>query len=821
MKRYTYIPLAILMASCAVFKGGHKKSTKPAAAVAATPATPAAPASKNGVKPYATVVTKSLSKQDGLFTILTSKDLDSIYFEVPDTLLGRDFMLVNRLKKAPAGYGVYGGEELDAGNIYLEKGPNETIVMKSNLVVAAADTSDMIHKAVMESNQNPVIATFKILAYGKDSASYVIDALKFLKEPGGPANTIKNSQLTKSMDPKALKEVFVEKAKAYPLNVEVVLTKNGNTKPSVTSPLGTPISFSTSASLVLLPKVPMQQRFVDNRVGYFADMLTEFGDNQQRAVKREFAVRWRLEPKPEDVEKYKRGELVEPAKPIVYYIDPNTPKKWRKYLILGINDWQVAFEKAGFKNAIIAKEWPENDSTMDMDDVRYSFLNYFPSEVANAYGPNIHDLRSGEIIQTHIGWYHNVMTLLRNWYMIQGGPNDPQAQHATFSDELMGQLIRFVSSHEVGHTLGLRHNFGSSSTTPVDSLRSIAYLRQHGHTPSIMDYARFNYVAQPQDHIPQELLFPRIGEYDQWAIEWGYKLIYAPSAAADKKIMDKEVTKRLAANPRLWFGDGESRKDDPRCMTEDLGDDAAKANTYGIENLKRVVANLPAWTKDDQALNNDMATVFGEVQETYQRYVNHVITNIGTTNYTVRPQGDPNPAFVPVPKAKQIAAVKFIDEQVFNTPTWLLDPSVTNKVEMPATKNFVSTIQKKVMTSLFSGDRLNFIQSNERRFGDKALGLSAFISMVHASVWSDLKQPSVKMDTYRRNLQKSYLTALNNIVASPSSIDTESDAASLLKLDAKAINAEVKLAMGKTSDAITKAHLADISGRIEKMLSNK
>ncbi len=271
--------------------------------------------------------------------------------------------------------------------------------------------------------------------------------------------------------------------------------------------MATPITIETNTSFIILPEQPMQRRYVDERVGYFTDWLMEYGDNQQKTKKREFLNRWRLEPKPEDMEKYKRGELVEPARPIVLYIDPATPKQWRKYLILGVNDWQPAFERAGFKNAIIAKEWPENDS-MRMEDARYSFINYFPSPVANAYGPNTHDPRSGEIIQTHIGWYHNVMQLLRNWYMVQAGPNDAGARKPVFDTELMGQLIRFVSSHEVGHTLGLRHNFGSSSMTPTDSLRSKTYLAKHGHTASIMDYARFNYVAQPEDNIPRELLFP-------------------------------------------------------------------------------------------------------------------------------------------------------------------------------------------------------------------------------------------------------------------------------------------------------------------------
>jgi len=821
MKRYAYIPLITLAASCAVFKGGHKKKQKAAAATAAAPAAPVVKPNKNGVLPFDKVISGTLIKKPGLFTIYQSKELDTIYMEIPASLLGRDIMVVNRLKKSPAGSGVFAGESLDENTIYFEPGANETLKMRLNEVIADADSSDMIYKAVLQSNNAPVVGSLPIKAYGKDSASYVVDLGKYLKEPAAISNAVDRSKLTSLISGKTFRDIEILTIASYPENLELVTRKNANGKPTKDKTMGAPISFENTTSFVLLPKVPMQRRFTDNRVGFFADYLTEFGDDQQRAVRRDFIVRWRLEPKPEDLEKYKRGELVEPAKPIVYYIDPATPKQWRKYLIQGVNDWQVAFEKAGFKNAIMAKEWPENDSTMNMDDVRYSFINYFPSAVANAYGPNVHDPRSGEIIQTHIGWYHNVMSLVRNWYMIQGAPNDPMARKPKFDEELMGQLIRFVSSHEVGHTLGLRHNFGSSAMTPVDSLRSVTYLRKHGHTASIMDYARFNYVAQPEDNIPQELLFPRIGEYDQWAIEWGYKLIFAPTAAKDKEILDKVVTQRLNENPRLWFGDGESRQDDARCQTEDLGDNAAKANALGIENLKRVMANLPQWTKEETGLNNTLDEMYKEVKAQFQRYLDHVIKNIGTTSYTPRPDGDSRPAFVPVERQKQIDAVQFFNQQLFTTPTWLLDPKVTSMVGEPAVKDYIQDIQKKVLSSLYAPNRLNFMLSNERRFGKDALGVQEFISLVHDGIWNNLKGGSIQSDAYRRNLQKVYLNTVNNILGSMSTDDTETDVSSLIRLDVIKIQSQVKQAMNSSSDALTKAHLADINGRIEKILSKK
>jgi hypothetical protein len=314
------------------------------------------------------------------------------------------------------------------------------------------------------------------------------------------------------------------------------------------------ITIELNTSFILLPKNPASKRLYDPRVGYFADDYTVYADDQQKVEDENFIVRWKLEPKPEDIDKWKSGQLVEPVKPIVYYIDPATPKKWRPYLIQGVNDWQKAFEKAGFKNAIMAKEWPENDSTMSLEDARFSVIRYFASDIQNAYGPNAHDPRSGEIIESHIGWYHNVMELLHDWYFVQAAAVDSGARKMKFDDELMGNLIRFVSSHEVGHTLGLRHNMGSSSKTPVEKLRDKAWVEANGHTASIMDYARFNYVAQPEDGISRAGLFPRIGDYDMWAIEWGYGYVPAKNDEDAEKYLSKKYNERIARNPRIWFG---------------------------------------------------------------------------------------------------------------------------------------------------------------------------------------------------------------------------------------------------------------------------
>lgn len=823
MKRYAYIPLVTVMASCAVFKGGNKKSKKTAAAAPTAAPAKATPApGKNGIKPYNSVITKDLITKQGLFAVHNTKEMDSIFFEIGDTLLGRDILVVNRIRKSPGLTGAYPGEELDNNTVMFEKGPNETIRVRLKLVISDADSTNAIYRAVTKSNLDPVVATFPIKAYGKDSASYVIDVSKFLREPGNFVNSGDgHAALKKVMDVKTMKDLDVQSIMVFPANIEIAITKNGTARLPGMGATGTPATLETNTSFIALPKVPMQRRYADDRVGYFADVFTEYGDAQQRAQPRKFINRWKLEPKPQDLERYKRGELVEPANPIVLYIDPATPKQWRKYLILGVNDWQAAFEQAGFKNAIVAKEWPENDTTMHMEDVRYSFINYFASEISNAYGPNTHDPRSGEIIQTHIGWYHNVMQLLHDWYMVQAGPNDPKARAAKFDDELMGELIRFVSSHEIGHTLGLRHNFGSSSQTPVDSLRNIAYLRKHGHTASIMDYARFNYVAQPEDNIPQELLFPRIGEYDKWAIEWGYKFIDAKTPEEDKKIMGKLITNRLAANNLLWFGDGETRQNDPRCQTEDLGDDAAKANTYGIKNLKRVMANLATWSYEENGQQQQLKAMFTQVEQQYHRYLVHVAKNIASINYTIREDGDARPAYVPTPKAKQVAAVEFFNREVFTTPAWLRDPKVIDKIKAPDELNGVEEMQVNGVNSLLDSKRLNYLMVLERRFGtDKTLGIEQYMSLLRKGIWSDLNSGSVKIDAYHRNMQKAYVGALYRITREVKADISESEASGIASAEIRTVTAMIKKAIPQATDALTKAHLMSLEEKIQLLSKN-
>jgi hypothetical protein len=770
------------------------------------------------IKPYEKVITPAFTSNRGLFTV--HQHGDTVYFEIPDSLLGRDIEVINRLVKGPGGTSAYSGEQLGEKTISFEKRKaDSTIRICYKYYLAEADKNNAIGQAVVNSYHNPVAISFPIKAYGKGNKSYVIDISQYLLSSTSLFNAIgAGSKLATAVDSKYFKDFFLESSHAYPINVEMITSKNGYSKGIAQSGIapGDPVTVFMQTSFILLPEVPMQRRYFDQRVGYFDDYMYHFTDNQQKVENYTFINRWRLEPAEADLEKYKRGELVEPKKPIIIYIDPATPKQWRPWLIAGINDWQKAFEQAGFKNAIQGREWPEGDS-LQKDDARFSMLCYLPSPTANAYGPNVHDPRTGEIIQTHIGWYHNVMTLLNDWYFIQAAAVDPQARKPVFDEQLMGQLIRFVSSHEVGHTLGLRHNFGNSSQTPVDSLRSKTWLAKHGHTASIMDYARFNYVAQPEDEIPAQYLFPRIGEYDQWAIEWGYSYKPNISYEEDKKMMRQLIVDRTSKNPRLWFGDGETRQSDVRCLTEDLGDNAMKANSYGIKNLQRIMQHLPEWTHEEGGLYENMDLKYAQLKKQYTRYINQVVANIGGLYITDKSEEQSGQIIEPVPVNRQREALRFLDKQLFTTPYWLLDEKVTGKLIAPDGPDFVEDLQVKALNTLLDMEKINKILANERQFKDHALSLEEYISTVHKYIWRELPGGQA-IDPYHRSLQKSYIGCLQDIVLSTDPAVAETDASAFLRQNMVELQQQIGSALPKVRDNMTRYHLKDLQVRIKKVL---
>ncbi|MBO9571372.1 MAG: zinc-dependent metalloprotease, partial [Chitinophagaceae bacterium] len=591
---------------------------------------------KPGPKPYTEIIPDRAISKKGL--VWVHKVDEKWFFELRDSLFNRDLLVVNRISKAPAdtrsGFFGYAGDEINQNIIRFEKGPNNRIFLRDiSYSVYARDTAGAMYKSVMNSNIQPIMLAFDIKAYSKDSLGYVIDVTDILAGDNDVfffAPSVKSAlRLGGLQNDKS----YISDIRSYPLNTEIRTIKtytrtSGPGMPAAATPAGGMSTFELNTSMILLPSNPMRPRYYDQRVAYFTTEFTDFDANPQGIKNVSLVTRWRLEPKPGDIEKYKKGELVEPAKPIIFYIDPSTPAKWVPYLIQGVNDWQKAFEKAGFKNAIIAKPAPtkEEDSTWSIEDARYSAIVYKPSEIPNASGPHVHDPRTGEILESHINWYHNVMQIVHDWYMIQAGAIDTAARKPTFDDKLMGQLIRFVSSHEVGHTLGLPHNMGASFATPVEKLRDKKWVEANGHTSSIMDYARFNYVAQPEDKISETGIFPRIGDYDNWSVEWGYRVFPDKTEKEEKDYLNDWV-KSKQSNPRLRFL--ASNGMDPRAQTEDLGDNAMKAGTYGIMNLKRIVPMLPKWMSEKGEDYKDLDRVYDEVVGQFSRYMGHAAVNIG------------------------------------------------------------------------------------------------------------------------------------------------------------------------------------------------
>jgi len=847
MKRSLTIVVLIFVTLQAMSQ--QKPVVGPATAVPPGTPTAAVPANlpKQGPKPYKEVITDKAVSQKGLFTV--HKVEDKWYFEIADSIFNREILAVTRYSKTPAGSNNYGGEKVNEQTIRWEKGPSNTLFLRVVTIVnVAIDSAQPIAQAVRNSNLDPIAASFDIKAFSKDSSSVVIDVTDFFKGDNQAVSLNPSIKRRYNLSGLASDRSYIQSIHSYPINTEVKTVKtfssspSGNAMMSVSPSVSLPAAEASGAvtmelnnSFLLLPKIPMRKRLFDPRVGYFASNYTVYTDEQQRSETSTFIHHWRLEPKSEDVDKWKRGELVEPMKQIVYYIDPATPKQWRPYLIAGINDWQKAFEKAGFKNAIVGKEWPEHDSTMSTEDARFSVIRYFASDIENAYGPNEADPRSGEILESHIGWYHNVMKILHDWYFIQTAAVDPRARTMKYDDEMMGTLIRFVSSHEVGHTLGLRHNMGSSSKTPVEKLRDKAWVEANGHTASIMDYARFNYVAQPEDNISPLGLYPRIGEYDNWAIQWGYRpILGTKDEQEDKKILNKWIIDSLGRNARLWFG-GESYNYDPRAQTEDLGDNSMDASEYGIKNLKRILPNLPLWTKQEADRYDNLEEMYAEVVTQFARYMGHVSKNVGgiyETFKSVEQQGD---VYEATPKKIQKQAVLFLNKQLFSTPQWLLNKDILNKFSTPATTESVGTVQNNVLNSLLSSARLFRMSIISSRFGSAgSYEPDDLMADLRAGIFTELssKKPT---DALRRNLQKTYVDDLINLLnASQGSAGSglprglviffgadirNTDIPSIARANLITLKNQISAAIPGTSDKLTKYHLQDVLERIKLALN--
>lgn len=776
--------------------------------------------SPSKLKPYSEVITNKAITDAGVFDV--HKIDDKYFLEIPDKMLKKQFLLVSRLTKAAAGMrsgmSGYAGDQIAQNIITFEKGPENKMFLRSiSYVDYAKDSTSQMYAAVNRNNVQSIVETLDIKALNPAKKSSVVDVTSLINMDNDLFSF--DTRLKKSFKVGTLQKdkSYVNFIKSFPNNIEVNTTKTfartlgdykplpGRDKPEISGNYTVEIN----SSLVLLPEDKMQARYYDPRVGFFTVGYTDFDLDPQGVKRVSLIKRWRLEPKPQDLEKYIKGQLVEPAKQIVFYIDPATPKKWVPYLIQGVNDWQKAFEAAGFKNAIIAKvPNSKDDPEWSLEDARFSGIVYKPSDVPNASGPSIADPRTGEILESHINWYHNVMSLLRDWYFIQASPNDARARKMEFDDKLMGELIRFVSSHEVGHTLGLRHNFGSSSTVPVEKLRDNQWLTKNGHTPSIMDYARFNYVAQPEDHVSPENLMPRIGDYDKWAINWGYRRFdQYKTPEAEKSYLNKWVISELK-NQRLWFGT-ESNYFDPRSQSEQVGDDAMIANSYGIKNLKNIMSHLEKWTAQPNEDYDNLGLMYGQVTGQFRRYLGHVSKYIGGEMETPKTQEQTGVVYEPVSKNDQKRALAFLNEQIFTTPSWLLNDDVFAKTGMTASKT-VEDLQSSVLRRILNGQVLNKMYQTSVMYPE-AYKVNDFLTDLNADIFTNTTP-----DAFQRNLQRNYVNSLTSLIDSKSVNSDNSDVPALVRGNLMEI--KEKLQSAPATDSVSKYHNQDLVFRINEVL---
>ena len=787
----------------------------------------------NGLKPYAQVITPKAKSSFGFLTV--HKVDNNYFFEIPDSMLNRDILIVNRISKAPTSRQKsrvgYPGDILGSKVIRFENKDNKRILVREYSYRERSENKDGMFQSVRNSNTQPIVANFGIETIKKDSLTrnYVINVSVFLQKENPLFSFDADSKEYIGLLNMVGEGTYIDTLKAFPKNIEISTTVTYQSKKGMsnvgfleTGSPRIPLTYELNSSMVLLPEVPMKARLFDPRVGYFTVGYTDFDSNPQGIEYKKLITRWRLEPKDEAA--YLRGELVEPKKPIIIYIDPATPKKWVPYLIQGVNDWQVAFEKAGFKNAVYALEAPTDDPSWSLEDARHSAIVYKPSDIPNASGPHINDPRTGEILETHINWYHNVMSLLRDWYMIQAGTIDEAARKMQLDDELMGQLIRFVSSHEVGHTLGLRHDFGSSHTVPVEKLRDKAWVEANGHTPSIMDYARFNYVAQPEDGITRAGIFPRIGIYDKWSIEWGYRWLPQFQTPEDEvAFSNQSIIEKLKTDERYTFGT-ESDPNDPRNQSEDLGDDSMLASLYGIKNLKRIVPQILTWSYEPNKSYAGAGEIYSGVVSQFNRYLGHVTKNVAgiySNSITVEQTDEIAREFVPANIQKR--AIAFLNEQLFTTPEWLIDRQLMEKAKILPV-NVICSLQSGVLARLINKNTLDKMSENEILNGKKAYTSAQMFNDLKKVIWSNLGQS----DIYKRNMQKAYVENLINLLDKKGNADKNASGKRPTYSEAPAIAhgqlTELKrLATSAASmtSGTAKGHYQNLITLIDNALSNK
>ena len=783
-------------------------------------------ASESAPKPYNQVITSGATTDSGVFII--HRIGEKLFYEIPRAMIGKEFLLVADQRGTIRGVR-YAGEEISNRIVVWERmaGGNK-LFLRIVSYAMRADSTHPVARAVKLSNLAPIVMSFDVAAWHQPDSNAVIEATKLFTTDVPELNLRQSGIRPRRMDPS---RSVVDRARAFPRNVEVSALQTFEVD-SVPGAFGNPpnrslqsITMLMNYSMVLLPDTPMMARLCDDRVGYFNLSFENFDEDRVNGPRRCFIQRYRLEPKDPN------AAVSDPVQPIVWYIDPATPAKWVPWLIKGVEMWEPVFRAAGFSNAITAKVAPVDDSSFDLDDARNSTIRWLPSTIENAYGPRLSDPRSGEIMNANIGFYHNITSLVEAWYWTQAGAADARAKTLPFPDSLMGLMVAYVATHEVGHSLGLRHNMVASTYYPVDSLRSKTFTcRMKGTSPSIMDYARYNYVAQPGD---SACLMQGIGPYDFYAIDWGYRRIPAATTPdAERPVLDS-LARLQDANPwDRWIGDGDPV--DPRIINEALGDDPVKASGFGVRNIKRLVPMLIPATTTDKLDNYDrLQDLYGELINQWAREMNHVAVVVGGVYQFTKYASQTGTVYQPVPRAKQAEAVQFLNDNVFTTPAFFFDPEILRRIEPTGFVERVRGRQTNVLNLLFQDQRLSRL-ADQAATAPGAYTIPDLFGDVRRGVFSEYAGGTTRVDAYRRNLQRAFVDQMERLISTPlvtppppgftpfpgfTPPPRPADARAQARLELVDLQTTLRAAQSRTGDRATRAHTVDLLARIDQILN--